>query len=443
MKILILTIGGSDTPLVKSIESAHADHVYFVCSDGSNGQASSVSMVTGKGNVCGGNSRPNIMIQSGTNPEQTTILEVDPDEPADTFNVVLPVLKKHRNDQCIVDITGGTKSMAAGLYSAGAEFRDINFTIVTGYRSDLHPVTGTHSYATLLKKNVVFGKRRMIIVQSLIRKQDYESGIPLIENLFRTEGFGSDKASSSKLNQLYYFCKAFSAWDNFDYAESRELLESYIEMISSEQKKVIADYKSLAKRLAHAVDLFYDPSTRRKYRKGRQNMYLIIYDLIRNAKRKAAKGHFDDAVARLYRATEMYAQVTLMQFNIDTSDVDIARVAQLGADKPVIDELKRKASENGGKVQIPLQAAYQLLADLHHPIGNLWKPEKDKITDSLTIRNYSLLAHGIRHVSTDDYEKVSRIIIGFLQKCDDQNKELAKSKIKLENYMDLPNQIIL
>jgi hypothetical protein len=45
-------------------------------------------------------------------------------------------------------------------------------------------------------------------------------------------------------------------------------------------------------------------------------------------------------------------------------------------------------------------------------------------------------------VSTDDYEKVSSII-GFLQKCDDQNKELAKSKIKLENYMDLPNQIIL
>lgn len=447
MNILIQTVGGSDTPLVKSIKASHADHIYFICSESVNGQPGSVSMVTGQGKVCGGSpkngfkkERPNIMVQSGLTPDRATIYTVDPDDPEETHRTALSILRRHVNDSCIVDFTGGTKSMVAGLFCAGTEMKDVRLTIVTGRRTDIHGVTGDHSYVRVLEKNGVYGRRRMQIVASYLEHQDYEAGIPLIEDLFSTEGFGSNKELASKLEQLYYFCNAFSAWDKFQYEKSTELMELYLSMIRPQLKKEVAGYKQTVSSLAKAVSAFDQPESLQNNR-VLVNMYRIVYDVIRNAERKASRAQYDDAVARLYRATELYAQVSLLQTGIRTSDVDMNRVEQLGAGRKTIESLRARAEENGGKVQIPLRAAYELLAELKHPTGEIWEKMENKLTQPLTYRNYSLLAHGIRPVSAEDYRQLHQVVTEFVKKCDAQNKYLVKSHVSLTGYGDLPRNI--
>lgn len=81
MKVLLITVGGSDIPVVTSIKSLKPDRVIFFCTSGKIGSRSTID---GEGLVCGDyvnrqrtNLRPNIMKQTGLTKEQTVIVEVD------------------------------------------------------------------------------------------------------------------------------------------------------------------------------------------------------------------------------------------------------------------------------------------------------------------------------------------------------------------------------
>ena len=50
MKVLILSVGGSAEPVVKAIKLGKPDHVYFLCSRGSEG---SEKMIAAPGDPCG------------------------------------------------------------------------------------------------------------------------------------------------------------------------------------------------------------------------------------------------------------------------------------------------------------------------------------------------------------------------------------------------------
>jgi len=64
-----------------------------------------------------------------------------------------------------------------------------------------------------------------------------------------------------------------------------------------------------------------------------------------------------------------------------------------------------------------LRNSYQLLTHFENdPLGELYRRQEQQIFDRLQIRNYSILAHGLRPVTQTDYEQqFEAVIIPFLQ----------------------------
>jgi CRISPR-associated protein (TIGR02710 family) len=116
-----------------------------------------------------------------------------------------------------------------------------------------------------------------------------------------------------------------------------------------------------------------------------------------------------DAVARLYRLCELIAQFRLWhQHEIDTSDVDMSKVPE-----SVKEKLERYRNEKG-KVQIPLQTSYELLAALGDEIGEEW--DNPELKHAISARNCSIAAHGLEPVSDEVAEKLKGAVEPLLRK---------------------------
>jgi CRISPR-associated protein (TIGR02710 family) len=137
-----------------------------------------------------------------------------------------------------------------------------------------------------------------------------------------------------------------------------------------------------------------------------------LADLWNNAQRRMTEGKLDDAVARLYRLTEMVAQYVLdSKYGIDSSNVDIAALpAELSASvRKKLEAMAVGIDDQGNrttkKVQLGLRDDYEVLAGLGHAIGPLLPPfgaKPTRLGQLLDTRNASILAHGSTPISADD-----------------------------------------
>jgi CRISPR-associated protein (TIGR02710 family) len=137
-------------------------------------------------------------------------------------------------------------------------------------------------------------------------------------------------------------------------------------------------------------------------RTGPRDPYLRVEDLLLNAERRAAQGRYDDAIARIYRALELIAQIRLRtKFEIDTANVDPLKVPE-----PKRAALERHRSETGN-IQLPLFAAWSLLAAMNNePLGAWFAKSRSCVQDFLGTRNFSILAHGDRPIDQQTYQSV-------------------------------------
>ncbi len=148
---------------------------------------------------------------------------------------------------------------------------------------------------------------------------------------------------------------------------------------------------------------------------------LAVADLVQNAKRKIVQGHYDDAVARLYRAFEAIAQFYLKtQYGIDASEPNWESLP------PEIRAATERACGD-----LPLKIAnvhgWSILRELEHSAAqqvffrkgkNRWQM---KLEGLLKDRNDSILAHGWKPISADRAEKMSARIEELLEQipCDE------------------------
>ncbi len=434
MRVLLITVGGSDEPVVTSINSIKPDKIIFMCTGEKFGSRVTVD---GDGLVCGDfvnskriNSRPNIIIQTGMSIENVTIIEVEADNPYDTYSKALEIIQKHQNDEIIVDFTGGTKSMSAGLWGASTEIPDCSFILVKGPRVNLEKVRGNLSCIQRFDKNVILGKRQIETVKSLVGKQSYESALIIVKEITTFDGINSHEG----LEQLRYFLTIFAQWDNFEYEAAKETMYMYVQLYTPEPE--IIYYKRVLESLVPAKEIFLKFEQKTYSTKQVLNGFKMVYDLLRNAERKAANRHYDDAVSRIYRATEMYAQFALLTNKIQTSDVNLELLQNINPQRFSYYEGKRNEK---GQIQIGLKDSYDLLEDMKHPIGKVWCEHKYKVLDAIKLRNDSFLAHGMNPIEEKHYKKFKSAIWKFIEQCDESNKDLVKGKIGLNYYKDLPD----
>ncbi len=394
-KALIVTVGGSHQPILRGIERTRPDFVHFLCSADSERLKGSYTQVSGEGNVLKSSQEkekpdlPNITKVAMLNPGQFEVHTIEHfDNLGDCYLVSLRLIDRLMLEtpetSVIVDFTGGTKSMSAGLAAAALEDGRCRMQMVAGLRQDLRQTAdGTEFVRPVLVLDAQ-AERRMRLARKLIARFDYSGAADELEDT--AERFTTD-ASSNKLQRWISLCRAFDAWDRFDHAQATRLLQPY--------RGVADNHKTF---LAQLGD-------------GRGHGFELVEDLLLNAERRAAQGRYDDAVGRLYRALEMTAQIWLKQkHGLDTSGVNSAAVPD-----SIRGELEQSRDDRG-TIKVGLDMAWRLAGAFpDDPVGAKFADNRGWLLTFLSVRNQSLFAHGRRPIGISDYETHGKRVISFLQ----------------------------
>jgi CRISPR-associated protein (TIGR02710 family) len=203
---------------------------------------------------------------------------------------------------------------------------------------------------------------------------------------------------------LEQLAKALDAWDRFDHTTSKRLLEN-VAKSSNDLRAVLGQDRGTrvlngAAHLAnHLGELCQATPPSRHH----------VLDLLANATRRKDEGRADDAVARLYRATEAIAQAALRERHgiESTEKVPLDRV-------PEALRAEWASRANEGVIALGLQDAYALLAGVNDSVGQKFQSAGlSGKTSPLVARNRSILAHGFERVSDSVFDKLFALTLSF------------------------------
>jgi len=408
-KILVLTVGGSCEPIVNAIMQTNTDFVYFVCSSGSKG---SRRVVDGKDKPCRETksdgtliSLPSIVEQTGLKPENYEIIELDDPDDFQMCYDRLCDLKKDMEKRflnsdlnVIANYTGGTKTMSAVLVVFSL-FVDWNLQHNVGKRVDLIRVrSGDIPVPVEISKIRLYQHLRT--AKEFIQNYYYGEAVRVIEEAIRNSRY-IDTETRKNLITLEGVCKGFYEWDLFCHEKALRLLESH--------GQIVGNWLGFLKKLINV-------------QKQWEGGYEEIEDILLNAERRGVQNRFDDAVARLYRAVELLAQVRLKkQYKLDTSNLDMSKVPESVRKKIIPDD--------DGKVRIGQRWAYEILASMENePVGMVYRNWERKLSDALTKRNSSILAHGNIPIDKTTYDEVSNTVNSFINEAFDVIKHKRQMK---------------
>jgi len=382
--ILLATVGGSHQPLVTAIRDSRPDYVSFFCTDRdpATGRTGSRTQIEGNG-LCikrqqdeAAPTLPNIPVQCGLPQNGYDVRIVPADDLDAAFGVMRGAISELRarfpGATLQADYTGGTKTMTAALVVAALESDAVELRFVTGSRVDLVRVAdGTQTAAAASVEGVRHARSMQPYLAAWERfaYSEAEAGLRRLPaprtNLLRTAYVHARD-----------FSAALAAWDRFDHAAAADLLKLYAPALGS----------TLAPYLKPVVVL---AGTDSPARTG-----LLIWDLWKNALRRADNGRYDDAVARAYRMIEWSAQWLLdSRAGMKTSDLPAAAAAEVGV-----------SPGRDGRYQAGLWAAWLLVE--RHVGGNAAQfiaRQRAAMFDHLRHRNESILAHGFAPVRAGEW----------------------------------------
>lgn len=312
-------------------------------------------------------------------------------------------------DVC-VDYTGGTKTMSVALALATIE------------QSCCYSYVGGDERSKGGVGIVVNGKEKMWFLDNpwdeiahgqiqevclLFNKARYASAAEVLEKCLVMVS----KERKPFLRALFELVTGFDLWDRFKHGQAKKHLyrsEEILMSLGAEKPKI----RSVAKQLEDNIEFL------ERVLEGGKPSVLHFYDLMANARRRAElERKFDDAVARVYRAMELLAQVELkVTFGVDTSNVNTEAIPE-----GLMREYTRKyRDERDGKIKIGLYASYSLLKELGAELGrNFFSVYEKELRPVLDIRNSSILAHGMTPVDENTFQRLFRAVLDFTQTKED------------------------
>ena len=391
--ILAVTVGGSCAPVFAAVRDYAPDYVQFVATAGPRGSSRTVD---GPGKPCGRDPdrAPSIVSQLELSRDHYDITELeDPDALADIYATCRRVLRELSAEfpggRLLADFTGGTKSMSVGLALAALE-AGWQLSLVKGMRPDLVQVADGTEMAGLVNAWEVRARQQMAEGRRLFNAYAYGPAGELLESLARQAPLSPQLDRTVRTWVAY--CRGFDAWDRFDHSRAVALLST-----------VPGD--NVPWRFLKAIT-----------GEARATGYEPVLDLVRNAERRATRGRFDDAVARLYRALEMLAQTRLGQRKprLDSADLDLEALPE--AVRPPY-ERRRELNEirgSGSAVRLGLMDDYELLFHLDDPLGQVFAAWRNRLQGAIEKRNHSILAHGCVPLGPAAYRQVHTIASGVV-----------------------------
>jgi hypothetical protein len=421
-KILVFSVGGSADPIINAIKNHQPDFVYFFCSSGPKG---SETIIDSPGDPCGdkrksrceecgyeynlGNPKGKaIVFQTGLTQKQYEIITIeDPDDLNECYEKLLElaetIKEKYDNSQVIANYTGGTKTMSVALALVGIMTQQWDLSLNIGPRLDLIKVR-SGDVPVVIDKWRIFCQNQLDLLGGLLDNYHYGFVTPSISEMLLHP---LDKSIQDKLIEARVICEAFDLWDTFNHREALELLKPY----GSRFYPYIINLKRILG-MAKATG------------------YELVSDLLNNAQRRASQQHYDDAIARLYRAIELFAQIRLeKEYGYKTDELTLEQLP-----KHLHEEYKGRIRD--GKLLLGLRDDYDLLSKLGDPFGKNFKQNEGRIIDAIKRRNSSICGHGTTPLKEDDYVFVNERLKGFIME--------TANEISLNLEMEqLPGRTIL
>jgi len=301
------------------------------------------------------------------------------------------------NYEVVADFTAGTKCMTAAL-ALQARRWTCSFSYVGGAQRSKEGVgvvkSGTERVVHSANPWDALGHQAVEDFIVLFDQHAFVAAAKAADRAKRRVGRASRKREFSALEQL---AKAFDYWDRFDHQKSSTEFGD-VDKNANDIRGVLGPSKAdqmlraVADLGEHLGGLCAAEAPSRHH----------VIDLLANAQRRNEEGRTDDAVARLYRAIEAVAQVTLKEgHNIkSTEKVALERV-------PIRLQAEWKPRAKEGTLALGLQGAFTLLDALNDPLGQRFMESCLAGQKSpLTARNRSILAHGFERVSQSVFDNL-------------------------------------
>jgi CRISPR-associated protein (TIGR02710 family) len=384
IKAIVASLGGTPQPIIKTILDYEPDNVYFIVS------SVSVEQVQESGEL----SKSTEHIEYEYEVFDTT----DPENLVDCYLSSLRAISRAKDifspAEILVNYTGGTKCMAAALVLAsmdddfkhcyiGGKIRDEVGRVKTGYEMafiESSPrialgVNDLNDAMILFNRNVIGEAEKMLqMADSVISNRP---------------------AISKQMRSLRGAVNAYLKWDRFDHVAAKRILdECDLDIFDVDTKDTVESNKTILYKLLE------------RSKGGTELCMELVLDIISNANRRAEEGHYDDAIARLYRALEMIGQYRLKENGYDASDMKIDD-----------EDLKKRYELDDGTIKLSLVAVFTFLRDLGDEWGQIFMEEFDGFKKHLGKRTLSIFAHGTETRSKEDYLRFKMDIKKFIEAC--------------------------
>lgn len=296
-------------------------------------------------------------------PENSFITINDVDQFDDCFQPILNEIEDHKDFEVIIDYTSGTKTMTMSAAIASVLYHK-KLTFISGKRGQNGLVSSKTEEIRTQNLYSVYDKLLFDKVKDSFNSFRFKTAKMIMNEIVDLE----ERDSYQKLIVAYDF------WDKFNHEEAAKIIIN----------QNLPNIKGL-----NANKEFLGTLVNGKKFKG----FYILADLLNNAHRRFQEDKYDDALARLYRAVELTAQLRLEdEYQIDTSTVDIQMVPET-----LKDYYERKRDRNG-RITIGLREDYVLLNEFGDDLGEKFLTD-NRLKDLLQRRNHSILAHGLDPVT--------------------------------------------
>lgn len=417
-KALVLSVGGSEEPLIYSIKKFKPDFIYFLHSKDTK------------------KSVDKILDEFDYDSSQYSLKELNNEQSLEeSFSKSREIISSLKKDFDVnVDFTGGTKPMVAGLVLAaigeeckysyvgsnkGREGRDKDGVgvVVSGFEEIISQKDPYDLYAVV----------------------EFNRGMDFFNKYQFTAAKSNFIAASEKLEDenlrelanLYVdLVELYDVWDKFDNKINKKTLNSYLEnhilkkINDSENIKNTIEKES-PKFLSQLEDNieFLKLKISRKGLIEENDVKYYLPDLLNNASRRIEEGKYDDAVARLYRATELIAQTGLANEGfIELSRLRDHKIFRIPLEaiencdnKEAVEYIKGLDDywyAKKGVVKLALSKSFEFLGYLGCQYAKDYLDD-NKLKDMVSKRNDSLLAHGLNPISKDDAENLFEGVLKY------------------------------
>ena len=409
MKALILSCGGSPEPLKFCIADFEPDFTYFLCS------SDSVDIAV------------NISKECNIDDNQFAVKVVSNHESLeDSFAKSREIIKELQKqyDNIHVDFTGGTKPMVSGLVLA-AIGEECTYSYVGS-----KDFQGRDKEGLGVVQNGFESIKDQRDPYDVFAVMEFNRGMDFF-NRYQFEAArvnfkeASEKLESENLKELSLLyidlVDVYDRWDKFKNVKGKKLtlnryLTKILEKISSSQNlknHIEETYPEFIPQIKENIK-FLDLKLSRNGRIKPQNVEYYLPDLLNNAYRRIEEGKYDDAVARLYRAIELIAQMCLTkhnvineknlwgnaEFSINISDIESKN--KIEVDEVLATFSDYNKSKNFGKNTFKLASknSYELLESLGSQFATDYLND-EQLNINIGSRNRSILAHGLQPIDKD------------------------------------------